>query len=528
MPSVLIADSLPPDAVQIFEQRGIIADSMAGISPEELISIIDRYEGLIVRSATKVSADLIKHAARLRVIGRAGVGIDNVDVPAATRQGIVVMNTPQGNSIAAAEHTLALLFSLARNIPAADRSTQAGKWERSRFTGVELTGKTLGIIGCGTIGSLVGERALGLHMDVLAYDPFISHEKAAQLGLKKVGFDVLLAQSDFITLHVPLTEKTHHLICAKVLAKMKRGARIINCARGGLIDEHALLKALDDGQIAGAACDVFSVEPARENILFGHPHVVCTPHLGASTREANANVAIQIADQVANYLLHGVTMNAVNVPTLSPEEAYKLQPLITLGSQLGALASQLMKDGIQHVHITYEGAAASVKTGPITTMVIAGLLSPLLQCVNSVSSLMVAQERGIEIEETLRKMTTGHETLINVTVSTDHGTLSLSGTLLSNGKPRIVSVDGVSMDAGFSPSMIYVENEDKPGFIGHFASLLGNSDINIGSFSLGRDVPGGFARALVEIDGTISDMLLAAIKNLNGVREAKVLHFCAP
>jgi D-3-phosphoglycerate dehydrogenase len=525
MPSVLIADSLPPDAVEIFEQRGIIADSMAGLSPEELVSVIDRYEGLIVRSATKVSAELMQQATRLRVIGRAGVGIDNVDVCGATRQGVVVMNTPQGNAIAAAEHTLALLFALARNIPAADRSTQAGKWERGRFTGIEVTGKTLGIIGCGTIGSLVGERALGLHMDVLVYDPFISHEKAAQLGLKKVGFDILLAQSDFVTLHVPLTEKTHHLICSKVLAKMKRGARIINCARGGLIDEQALLKALDDGQIAGAACDVFSVEPARENMLFGHPHVICTPHLGASTREANANVATQIADQVANYLLHGVTVNAVNVPALSREEAYKLQPLMTLGAQLGALASQLMKDGIQHVHITYEGSAASVKTGPITTTIIAGLLSPLLHAVNSVSALLVAEERGIEIEETLRKMTTGHETLINIAVTTDHGTLSLSGTLLSNGKPRIVSIDTISMDSGFYPSMIYVVNEDKPGFIGHFASLLGDSGINIGSLTLGRDIPGGCARALVEIDGTISEVLLEAIKNLNGVREAKILHF---
>ena len=353
------------------------------------------------------------------MIGRAGIGVDNVDIPAATAKGIIVMNTPFGNSITTAEHAITLMLALARQIPEADASTQAGKWEKNRFMGVEITGKTLGVIGCGNIGSIVADRAIGLKMKVIAYDPFLSPERAMDLGVEKVELDELFRRADFITLHTPLTEKTKNIIDAAALTTMKKGVRIINCARGGLVDEAALRDALKTGQVAGAAFDVFVEEPATENPLFGLPNVVCTPHLGAATTEAQENVALQVAEQMSDYLLRGAISNAVNFPSITAEEAPRLKPFIALAEKLGSFAGQLTETGISKVQISYEGAVAQMKTKALTSAALAGLLRPMLQDVNVVSAPVVAKERGIVVEEMTREAAGDYESLITVTVTTE-------------------------------------------------------------------------------------------------------------
>src|SRR3974390_2830881 len=380
MSKVLISDPLSPAAVQIFKDRGIDVDFQPalGKDKEKLAAAIGNYDGLAIRSATKVTAKILEQAKNLRVIGRAGIGVDNVDIPAATGRGIIVMNTPFGNSITTAEHTISLMLALARQIGAADASTQAGKWEKNRFMGVEITGKTLGVIGCGNIGSIVANRAIGLHMKVVAYDPFLSPDRAVDLGVEKVELDELLRRADFITLHTPLTEKTKNIIDAKAIAKTRKGVRIVNCARGGLVDEAALRAALDSGHVAGAAFDVFVEEPATANPLFGHPNVVCTPHLGAATSEAQENVALQVAEQMSDYLLRGAISNAVNFPSITAEEAPKLKPFIALAEGLGSFAGQLTQAPIQKVTITYEGDVADLKIKALTSAAIAGLLRPSL------------------------------------------------------------------------------------------------------------------------------------------------------
>ena len=485
-PRVLISDNLSPAAVDIFKQRGIEVDVKTGLDKDQLAEIIGEYDGLAVRSATKVTPKIIQRADRLRVIGRAGIGVDNIDIAAATAKGIIVMNTPFGNSITTAEHAITLMLALARQIPAADASTQAGKWEKNRFMGVEITGKTLGIIGCGNIGSIVADRARGLRMKVIAYDPYLSVERARDLGVEKVDLAELFRRSDFITLHTPLTEKTRNIIDANAIAAMKKGVRIINCARGGLVDEVALRRALDAGHVAGAAFDVFSVEPARENPLFGHPNVVCTPHLGAATMEAQENVALQIAEQMSDYLLNGAISNAVNFPSISAEEAPKLKPFITLAEKLGSFAGQLTETGISKVQISYEGLVAQMNTKALTSAALAGLLRPMLQDVNVVSAPVVAKERGMVVEETVREGHCDYESLITVTVVTERQTRWVSGTVFADGRPRIVNIKGIRMDAEFGPSMIYITNLDKPGFIGRFSSTLGEAGINIATFHVGR------------------------------------------
>ena len=379
MPSVLISDDLSPRAVDIFKERGIEVEMKVGLTPDELKQIIGRFDGLAVRSATKVTKAVLERASNLKVIGRAGIGVDNIDVPAATQRGIVVMNTPFGNSITTAEHAIAMMLALARQLPAADRSTQAGKWEKSRFMGVEITGKTLGIIGCGNVGSVVAERALGLRMKVAAFDPFLSPERAVALGVEKVELDELLARADFITLHTPLTDATRNIIDAKALAKTKPGVRIINCARGGLVVEEDLKAALDSGHVAGAALDVFPVEPAKSNILFGRDEVIATPHLGASTNEAQENVALQIAEQMSDFLIGGAVVNALNMPSLSAEEATRLKPYLKLSEQLGSFAGQLADSDIKSVEIEYCGHAADLNVKPLTAIALTGLLAPQLE-----------------------------------------------------------------------------------------------------------------------------------------------------
>jgi D-3-phosphoglycerate dehydrogenase len=524
-PRVLISDALSPAAVQIFKDRGIDVDFQPGLAKDKLATIVGKFDGLGVRSATKVTAKILERADQLKVIGRAGIGVDNIDIPAATAKGIIVMNTPFGNSITTAEHAVTLMLSLARQIPQADGSTQAGKWEKNKFMGVEITGKTLGIIGCGNIGSIVADRAIGLKMKAIAYDPFLSHERAITLGVEKVELADLIRRADFITLHTPLTDKTRNILGAEALAATRKGVRIINCARGGLVDEQALRAALDSGHVAGAAFDVFSEEPATANALFGHPNVVCTPHLGAATSEAQENVALQIAEQMSDYLLRGAIANAVNFPSVTAEEAPRLRPFITLAEKLGSFAGQLTETGISKVQVACEGEVAEMNTRAITCAAMAGLLRPMLEGVNFVSAPVIAKERGIAVEETKREGECDYESLVTVTVATERMTRGVSGTVFADGRPRIVNVKGIRMDAEFGASMLYITNLDKPGFIGRFSSLLGEAGINIATFHLGREAPGGNAVALIEIDGEVPSDVLAKLQALPLVRQAKRLRF---
>jgi D-3-phosphoglycerate dehydrogenase / 2-oxoglutarate reductase len=527
MPKVLISDALSPAAVQIFKDRGIAVDFQPalGKDKEKLAATVGKYDGLAIRSATKVTAKILEQARALKVIGRAGIGVDNVDIPAATARGIIVMNTPFGNSITTAEHAISLMLAMARQIPEADASTRAGKWEKNKFMGVEMYGKTLGVIGCGNIGSIVADRALGLKMKVIAYDPFLPPDRATDLGVEKVELDELFRRADFITLHTPLTDKTRNIINADAIKTMKKGVRIVNCARGGLVDEAALFEALKNGRVAGAAFDVFVTEPATENPLFNLPNVVCTPHLGASTSEAQENVALQIAEQMSDYLLRGAISNAINFPSISAEEAPKLKPFVALAERLGSFAGQLTETGISKVQLAYEGAVAQMNTKALTSAALAGLLRPMLGDVNVVSAPVVAKERGIVVEEVTREMPEDYESLITVTVTTERQSRHVSGTVFADGRPRIVNIKGIRMDAEFGPSMIYITNLDKPGFIGKFSSTLGEAGINIATFHVGRDAPGGNAVALIEIDGELPDAVLAKVRALPQVQQAKPLRF---
>ncbi|MAL78094.1 MAG: phosphoglycerate dehydrogenase [Sneathiella sp.] len=525
MVKVLISDKMSPRAAEIFRERGVEVDEITGMTPEELKACIGDYDGLAVRSATKATAEIIAAATNLKVIGRAGIGVDNVDIPSATAAGICVMNTPFGNAITTAEHAIAMMFALARHIPAANASTHAGKWEKSSFMGVELYGKTLGVIGCGNIGSIVADRGVGLKMKVAAYDPFLSPERALEIGVEKLELDELFARADFITLHTPITEGTRNIINAGNIAKMKKGVRIINCARGGLVVEADLKAALESGQVAGAALDVFAVEPAKENILFGLENVVATPHLGASTDEAQVNVAIQVAEQMADYLLVGSVTNALNMASVSAEEAPKLKPYMQLATQLGSFAGQVTESGIKSVRIDYEGHAASLNTKPLTAIIIQGLLAPLMDSINMVNAPVVAKERGIDVTESVNDREEDYQTLIRVTITTENQTRDIAGTLYGDNRPRIVNIKGINMEAELGRHMLYVTNKDKPGFIGALGSVLGNSGVNIATFHLGRHDAGGEAIALIEIDSDLTAETLNAVCNLPNVEKVKLLKF---
>ena len=526
-PKVLISDALSPAAVAIFKDRGLEVDFQPnlGKDKDKLAATINGFDGLAIRSATKVTAKMLEQAKKLKVIGRAGIGVDNVDIPAATARGIIVMNTPFGNSITTAEHAITLMLALARQIPEADASTRAGKWEKNKFLGVEIFGKTLGVIGCGNVGSIVADRAIGLKMKVIAYDPYLSAERARNLGVEKVELDELWRRADFITLHTPLTDKTRNIINADTLALAKNGVRLINCARGELVEEAALYDALKSGHVAGAALDVFTEEPATQSPLFSLPNVVCTPHLGASTMEAQENVALQVAEQMSDYLLRGAISNAVNFPSISAEEAPKLKPFVALAEKLGSFAGQLTETGITRVQISYEGVVAQMNTRALTSAALAGLLRPMLQDVNVVSAPVVAKDRGIIVEETRREAEGDYESLITVTVTTDRQSRHVSGTVFADGRPRIVNIKGIRMDAEFGPSMIYITNLDKPGFIGKFSSTLGDAGINIATFHVGREAPGGHAVALIEIDGELPPDVLAKVRALPQVQQARPLRF---
>jgi D-3-phosphoglycerate dehydrogenase len=525
MAKVLIADSLSPAAVAVFEERGVGVDVQTGLSETELAGLITPYDGLAVRSATKVTAQVLEAARSLKVVGRAGIGVDNIDLAAATQQGVVVMNTPFGNSVTTAEHTIAMILALARRLPAADRSTRAGKWEKSRFMGTELAGKVLGLIGCGNIGSIVAERAQGLRMRVIAYDPYLAPERARDLGIEKVDLDQMLTRADVISLHTPLNESTRNILDAKALAKTKVGVRIVNCARGGLLDERALHDAIVSGHVAGAALDVFEHEPARESPLFGLDEVVVTPHLGASTAEAQEKVAVQIAEQIADYLTSGAVVNALNMAPVTAEEAPRLQPYMRLAQQLGSFAGQLTETGLRSATITYSGHVAALNTRPLTATLLQGLLAPLLESVNMVNAPLIARERDIEVTTVERDKVEGYQTLIRLEVGTERGERSVAGTLFGEASPRLVEIRGIPVEANLGPHMLYVRNDDQPGLIGALGKTLGDAGVNIATFHLGRDRPGGDAIALIEVDQAVPDEVLNAISALPHVRQVKALSF---
>jgi D-3-phosphoglycerate dehydrogenase len=524
VPKVLIADELSPKALEIFRSRGVEVDVRIGLKKTDLIGIIEAYDGLAVRSTTKADKDVIAAAKRLKVIGRAGIGVDNIDIPSATARGIVVMNTPFGNSITTAEHAIALLFAAARHIAAADVSTQAGKWEKNRFMGVELYAKTLGLIGCGNIGSLVAERALALKMKVIAYDPFLSPERAVRLGVEKVELEDLLTRADAISLHTPLTDKTKNILSVEALAKTKGGVIIVNAARGGLVDEAALRAALDSGHVAAAGFDVFVTEPAKDSVLFGAPNFVATPHLGASTNEAQENVALQIAEQMSDYLLAGAVTNALNMASISAEEASRLKPFIGLIEKLGAFAGQIADDGLEAVEIEYEGDVAHLNTRPLTAIALASLMRPLMPDVNMVSAPAVLKQKGTPLTETRRETSPIYGSLIRIKVLTGGRWRTLAG-VVNAGTAKIVEVKGMPLEADFHPVMLLINNLDKPGFVGALGTILGEANINIATFHLGRQAAEQDAIAIVGIDQMVPDTIQQRLRALPNVRYVKVLKF---
>ncbi|MEM6622995.1 MAG: phosphoglycerate dehydrogenase [Pseudomonadota bacterium] len=530
MPKVLISDKLSDDAVRIFQDNDIEVDFQPelGKDPAKLAEIIGDYDGLAVRSATKATADLIAKAENLKVIGRAGIGVDNIDLPAASAKGIVVMNTPFGNSITTAEHAIAMMFAVARQIPEANASTHQGAWEKSKFMGVEITGKTLGVIGCGNIGSVVASRAIGLKMKVIAYDPFLSTDRARELGVEKIEeVEDLLVRADFVTLHLPKTDKTAGLLSAERIAKMRPDARLINCARGGLVDEEAVAEALKSGHLAGAAFDVFATEPAKDNPLFNLPNVVVTPHLGAATTEAQENVALQVAEQMSAYLKDGAIQNAINAPSITAEEAPVLKPWIRVAEVLGGFAGQVSESAITAIEIEYVGKVGEMNLKPLTAALTASLLKPLMGegGVNMVSAPFVARERGVQIAETRRDAMGAYGSYIRLIVTTESQTRSIAGTVFSDGKPRFIQIKGINLEAEPMPHMLYTTNTDAPGHIGALGTKTGDLGINIANFALGRAEKGGEAITLMSVDEEISEALVAEIETLPHVVQAKALEF---
>ena len=526
-PKVLVSDKLSETAVQIFRDRGIEVDFQPdlGKDKDKLAEVIGKYDGLAIRSATKVTEKILANADKLKVIARAGIGTDNIDKDAASKKGVIVMNTPFGNMITTAEHAIAMMFAVARQIPEASASTHAGKWEKSKFMGVELTNKTLGVIGAGNIGGIVCNRARGLHMKVIAYDPFLSEDKAAKIGVEKVELQDLLARSDFITLHVPLTEHTKNILSRENLAKTKKGVRIINCARGGLVDEAALAELLKSGHVAGAAFDVFSVEPATENPLFGLPNVVCTPHLGAATTEAQENVALQVAEQMSNYLLTGAVENALNMPSVTAEEAKVMGPWIKLAGHLGSFIGQLTDEPIKAINILYDGVASTMNLEALNCAGVAGIMKAVNPDVNMVSAPVIAKERGIKLSTTSQDKSGAFEGYIKVTVVTDKRERSIGGTVFSDGKPRFIQIKGINIDAEVGNHMLYTTNRDEPNIIGTLGLTMGENGVNIANFTLGRNHPGGDAIALLDVDAPVPENVLDKLRATGLFQQVQPLEF---
>ncbi len=524
-PRVLISDKMSPLAEAKFKEHGIDVDYKPGMSKEELIACIGDYNGLAIRSATRPDADVLAAAKNLKVIGRAGIGVDNVDLNAASGNGTIVMNTPFGNSITTAEHAITLMLALARQIPAADTSTQASKWEKSRFMGTEVTHKTFAVIGCGNIGGNAAARAKGLQMKVIAFDPFLSEERAADLGVEKVELDELYKRADFISLHTPKTEKTDGMINAAAFAKMKDGVRIINCARGGLIVEADLKVALESGKVGGAALDVYEVEPAKDNPLFGMENVICTPHLGASTLEAQENVALQVAEQLSDYLLTGAITNAINFPSITAEEAPKLKPFVTLADQLGSFVGQLVDDGLTRIHIEYAGDICDLNTKALTSAALAGVMRPMLDDINMISAPVMAKDRGINVEITTKDQEGAFGNYMRIVIETKDDKRSVAGTVFADGQPRIIQIKGINMEAKLGPHMLYTVNHDKPGYIGALGDILGSASLNIATFHLGRNKDQSEAIALIKLDDEVGNDIIDKVRGLDQVKFAKRLSF---
>ncbi len=526
-PKVLVSDKLSETAVQIFRDRGIDVtfDPSIGKDKDKLLSVIDQYDGLAIRSATKVTEKVISAASNLKVVGRAGIGVDNVDIPAASKKGIIVMNTPFGNSITTAEHAIAMMFAVARQIPEASASTHGGKWEKSKFMGVELTAKTLGVIGAGNIGTIVISRALGLKMKVIAYDPFLSEERAREIGCEKVELDDLLKRADFITMHVPYTEKTANILSAKNLAKTKKGVRIINCARGGLVDETALAELLTSGHIAGAAFDVFAREPATENPLFNLPNVVVTPHLGAATTEAQENVALQVAEQMSDYLLSGAVSNALNMPSVTAAEAAVMGPWVKLAEHLGSFIGQLTEEAINSIEVVYNGVVTGMNLKALDCAAIAGVMKASNPDVNMVSAPVIAKERGIELSQTTQDKTGVFDGYIRLVVKTDKRERSIAGTVFSDGKPRFIQIKGINIDAEIGAHMLYTTNHDEPGIIGALGQTMGENGVNIANFTLGRSGRDAEAIALLYLDEQPPVAVLEKLMATGLFRQVKTLQF---
>jgi len=527
-PKVLVSDKLSETAVQIFRDRGIDVDFQPdlGKDKDKLAEVIGQYDGLAIRSATKVTEKILANATNLKVIARAGIGTDNVDKEAASKKGVIVMNTPFGNMITTAEHAIAMMFAVARQIPEASASTHAGKWEKSKFMGVELTGKTLGVIGAGNIGGIVCDRARGLKMKVVAYDPFLSQEKANQMGVEKLeDLDELLKRADFITLHVPLTDQTRNILSRENLEKTKKGVRIINCARGGLVDEEALADLLKSGHVAGAGFDVFAKEPATENPLFGLPNVVCTPHLGAATTEAQENVALQVAEQMSDYLLTGAVTNALNMPSVTAEEAKVMGPWIKLAEHLGNFIGQMTDEPIKAINILYDGVVSDMNLGALNSAAVAGIMKSVNPEVNMVSAPVVAKERGIKISTTKQDKSGAFEGYVKVTVVTDKRERSIGGTVFSDGKPRFIQIKGINIDAEIGRHMLYTTNEDVPGIIGVLGQTMGENGVNIANFTLGRADAGGEAIALLYVDADVPEAAINALGATGKFQQIRQLHF---
>jgi D-3-phosphoglycerate dehydrogenase len=527
LPRVLVSDKLSETAVQIFRDRGIDVtfDPSIGKDKERLLAELPDYDGLAIRSATKVTEKLLSACPRLKVVGRAGIGVDNVELPAASKRGVIVMNTPFGNSITTAEHAISMMMAVARQIPQANASTHAGKWEKSRFIGTELTGKTLGVIGAGNIGAIVCDRAHGLRMKVLAFDPYLSEDRAAKLGVTKVELDELLHRSDFITLHVPLTDRTRNLLSADAILKMKPGVRIINCARGGLVDEAALAEALQHGHVAGAAFDVFAEEPATENPLFGLDNVVVTPHLGASTSEAQENVALQVAEQMSDYLLTGAVQNALNMPSVSAEEAAVMRPWVKLAEHLGGFIGQMTDEPIEAINLLYDGAVAEMNLEALGCAAIAGVMQATNPDVNMVSAPVIAADRGIRVSRTTQPQTGVFEAYVKMTVVTPTRERSIAGTVFSDGKPRFIQIKGINIDAEVGRHMLYTTNEDVPGIIGTLGRTLGENGVNIANFTLGRNEKGRDAIALLYVDDVVPEPVLQQLRDTGLFGQVRPLAF---
>ncbi|MCI5135275.1 MAG: phosphoglycerate dehydrogenase [Candidatus Electrothrix sp. AW2] len=527
---VLISDNLAPIGEKILKEAGLEVDVNTGLPPEELKAIIPDYDGLVIRSATKVREDIIEAATKLKVVGRAGIGLDNVDIPAASEKGVVVMNAPDGNATTAAEHAISMMMSLSRNIPQATASMKAGKWEKKSFMGREVTGKILGIVGIGRIGSIVASRAQGLKMKVIAYDPFMPDELVKKLGVERMDLLDLAARADYISVHTPLTKTTHHLLSTEFFAAMKKEAMFIDCARGGVLDEEALYQALKEGRIAGAALDVFEKEPTtlETTPLLGLDNFICTPHLGASTAEAQENVAVAIAEQMADYLLKGSVRNAVNVPSVSDEVLAQVGPYITLGEMLGCLHMQISQGGVQEINIEYSGDLASQDTNSITVAFLKGLFTPILQdAVNYVNAPIIAEERGIKVVEAKTSRSADFTNMIRITVKTSEGKNMLAGTVFGTKEPRLVRFNSFRLEALPAGPMLLVHNQDVPGVIGSLATVIGAGGINISKMVVGQEETAKRNVILLNTNQPVSKELLAKVKELEHIDNAMALELPA-